>query len=147
MIFNYIALAAAGLFLLLSIVCDIAEKIPPREKLLRRLKTNLREITKLPFVIIALLVLFIGSKVSGADIKLTFGAILVFFVGLVILHWYRLSSVQRSRRLKKKSAPLLPVRKAPINEKTAAEAAEAPLARVLEPMEPAVIEGQLSDTN
>ena len=71
MIFNYIAFGLAGLFLLLSLISVIAEAVSPYHKPTRRLRITLREVTKLPFVVIAGIVLLIGNKVSGAKLQFT----------------------------------------------------------------------------
>lgn len=146
MIFNYIALGLAALFTVLSIVCVIAECFPPKDKPLRRLKIHLREVTKLPFAVIALIVLFIGSKVSGAEFLLTAAALGIFLFGLIILHWFRISSLLRSLKHKKVRTPLMPVKKSRPDETSAQEARLAPLAKELELPEPQVIDAAPSES-
>ncbi|MBP3249416.1 MAG: hypothetical protein J6M48_03540 [Ruminococcus sp.] len=143
MIFNYIAFGLAGLFLLLSLISVIAEAVSPYHKPTRRLRITLREVTKLPFVAIAGIVLLIGNKVSGAKFQFTAIALGIFFLSLIILHWFKISKMLRSRRRAVKKTPLAPLRKTALNERASPEA---PLARVLEPKEPEVIEGQLSQS-
>ena len=147
MIYNYIALGLAALFLVLSIICVIAENFPPRQKFLRRLLITLREVSKLPFVIIALIVLYAGSKISGAELWLTGVALGIFFAALIILHWFRITSVLRSRKGRKSNrTPLLPVGKSQPAQSAAAESKLAPLAKELQPMEPQVIDAAPSES-
>ena len=99
MIFNYIAFGLAGLFLLLSLISVIAEAVSPYHKPTRRLRITLREVTKLPFVVIAGIVLLIGNKVSGAKFQFTAIALGIFLHILVRIFAQNITPIWGTHKL------------------------------------------------
>lgn len=142
MIYNYIAFILAGSFLLLSVVSVTAEKFPPDNvklrRFFRRLKISLREITHIQFIFIALIVLIAGSWFKSCNKKLLWLALGIFFLGEIILHFYKIISHKPIKHGSsvKGLALLTPLAELAKERSLAPELPETALAKTLEPLEP-----------
>lgn len=110
MIFNYITAGLAALFFILCAVSVITEKRPPEKaaprKFFRRIKTSLREITLLWFIIIAAALILAAYKIEKLDIIWWACAAGVFAAGLLLLNAFRIFGRRRVNRRKRKNAPV-----------------------------------------
>ena len=145
MVYDYIALGAAGLFMFLSLVSVITEPLLNRDKsagrLFRRLRINLRETGFIPFLFIAGIALLVGKAVHKApfishDMMYVWIAVGIFAAALLILHWFRVFRPLRSKRYAHAKKLSFLSRKAGLMTESRL-LREAPPARELTPLEPA----------
>ena len=110
MVLNYIAAGLAGLFFILCILSLITEASPSKaaapRNFFRRIKTSLREIDLLIFLIIAAIVIVIALKTDKLDIVWAGCSLGAAALGLILLDSFRIFGRSRSLRRKKKRSPL-----------------------------------------
>ncbi|MBR2284849.1 MAG: hypothetical protein IJ874_10610 [Ruminococcus sp.] len=111
MIFSYIVLSAAVLFLLTAVVCVITEPLLDRDKpagrFFRRIRINVRETGILPYIFILLAVIIAGRFIKTTDWRLVWISAAVFLLAVMILHWFQLIHLLRSKKPAKIKKPLL----------------------------------------
>lgn len=107
MLFYYIAFALAVIWLILCIISAVTENKPHKEakirNFFRRIRISLREITIVWAVVIVWLVWCIAHKsrdINGLWLCLIIGT---FLVGLVILEYFRIFGIARTRKRKKRA--------------------------------------------
>ena len=115
MIYNYIALSASGSFLLLSIISSLSELMLAKNsrpgRVLRSLRICMRDIGHIAFILITGAFLIIGCIVKNTDWRLLWLAVGIFFLGEIVLHWFKIISVKRSRKYSKAKNMVLPLKK------------------------------------
>lgn len=115
MVYDYIALGASGLFLLLSLVSVITEPLLNRDsntgRAFRKLRINMREVGFLLYILITGTVLTVGRLIHrtsfiSSGMKYLWIAAGVFAAAAVMLHWYRVFRPLRSRRSARAKTPV-----------------------------------------
>ena len=132
MVSNYILAGIAAVFFILCVVSVMAERSPSdgafSRNLFRRVKTTLREIGLLMYLIFAAVLIVLALKWDGLDIVWTCCSLAAIGLGLVILDSFRIFGRLGSRRRRKSKKSLSWVRENALTKEAAgtAEAKELP---------------------
>lgn len=118
MIFNCIIISLAGLFLILSIISVVTEKMNIKKasirNFFRRIRITIREITIVKYVIAVLLTLWLAWKLSNSGIVPTLCALGIFTVGVVISEYHLIFRRRKAVKWQKPIMPMIPLPETPL---------------------------------